>query len=45
MTSLPSFLGEVMNFLVAMGRVQAFLLCDEIDTEMIKHAQDSSSAL
>ena len=31
-----------MNFMVAMKRIQAFLLCDEIDGNMIKHDKENT---
>jgi hypothetical protein len=42
-TSLPSFVGNIMNFIVAMKRIQNFLICDEIDEKMILKGTGSSS--
>jgi hypothetical protein len=41
-TTLPSFVGNIMNFMVAMKRIQSFLLCDEIDANMIKHDKENA---
>lgn len=42
-TSLPSFVGNIMNFMVAMNRIQSFLLCDEIDENLILKDSGSSA--
>jgi ATP-binding cassette subfamily C (CFTR/MRP) protein 1 len=44
-TTLPSFVGDLITFLISMKRIQNFLLCDEIDMNMIKQDKDISSAL
>lgn len=43
LTSLPSFAGNIMNFMVAMKRIQNFLLCDEIDENLILKDSGSSA--
>jgi ATP-binding cassette subfamily C (CFTR/MRP) protein 1 len=37
MDSLPSFVGAALNFLVSMKRIQDFLLCDEVDHNLIEN--------
>ena len=32
---LPYFLGELMQFMVSMGRIQKYLLCPEVNRELI----------
>jgi ABC-type bacteriocin/lantibiotic exporter with double-glycine peptidase domain len=41
--SLPMFVGDVLNFIVSMQRIQAFLLCDEIDPKLIEHGQGENA--
>lgn len=37
---LPFFIGQVVEFLIAMDRIQSFLLCDEIEKDlMIEHTK------
>lgn len=44
-SSLPSFVGAALNFLVSMKRIQDFLLCDEVDHNLIEFNEGDSSAL
>jgi ATP-binding cassette subfamily C (CFTR/MRP) protein 1 len=34
---LPLFVGSFLEFLVSMKRIQAFMMCDEVNATMIKH--------
>ena len=44
-SSLPSFVGAALNFLVSMKRIQDFLLCDEVDHELIERGQSSDAVV
>ena len=44
-SSLPSFVGAALNFLVSMKRIQDFLLCDEVDHEIIDYTNSDDYAV
>ena len=43
MDSLPSFVGAALNFLVSMKRIQDFLLCDEVDHNLIENGEGDNA--
>jgi len=42
-SSLPNFVGAALNFLVSMKRIQDFLMCDEVDHNLIENGQGSNA--
>jgi len=42
---LPSFIGQAIEFLVSMKRIQKFLLLEEINETVVNRKEDSKSAL
>ena len=42
---MPSFIGQAIEFLVSMKRIQKFLLLEEINETVVNRKEDSKSAL
>ena len=42
---MPYFVGLVMEFLVSIRRINEFLMCDEIDENIIKREEDGEVAI